>query len=138
MPVRVSAFETELQRFRYGRDRRPLNFQQPHFGRSSARRGETSRLTAGGQDTMAGNDQRNGITSQSLSDSPGCSCPAELLSDLTVRSRLPGRDFPRSFINPSLKSSHNAEINRHVSKVLSLAGEVLANPRDDLSDMGLR
>ena len=88
--------------------------------------GESSRFTAGRQNSMTRNDERDGILSQGLSHTPRRAGPVDGFRKFAVRCGLSRRDSPSGLVHLLRKRTHSAQINGDVPKILSFSLEVLA------------
>lgn len=83
-------------------------------------------------------DERDRVSSESLSDRAGRSRLAECPRDLATSPRLARRDFPGGCVHPALESAGRGEVDGHASEVLKLTREVPAKAFADLADKGRR
>src|SRR5436190_19029272 len=93
--------------------------------RRAPRRGEAPDLAAGGQDPMAGNDQRHRILGHSLADiARGLRAGAELLGQRAVRGDLAPSDLPRRRIDALKKFVLPSKVEDDLRKIRLLSFEI--------------
>jgi hypothetical protein len=83
---------------------------------------------------MAGNEERDGIPGQGLSDGSRCAGSAQDFGETAVGPGLSRRDQPGGFINLPGKTILLSYVKDNVSEILNVSFLVPAYPLDDLAD----
>jgi len=115
-----------------------LDREQPGLGGASTGSRKPTGLTASGQNSMARDNDWDGISSQGLAHGSGCGGEAESFGKLAVGPGLARRDFSSGFVYPSRKQTLSLQVYNDVAKILKFALEMLAHSRDDLGNLGRR
>jgi hypothetical protein len=97
--------------------------------------GKPSGLAPCGKDSMAGDDEGDGIPAQSSSNSLGCGGPAQGISKVGVGDSLPHRDFASGLAHLLHKRTSPVQVHRDVTKVLKFALKVFAHSINDYLDL---
>jgi len=88
--------------------------------------GKTPKFSAGGKDTMTGDDERNRVLSQRLPRGAGGTGPPQSIGEFAIGHGPSRRDFPGRRINLPRKGTDSFQINRDILEILGLALKVFA------------
>lgn len=111
-----------------------LDRQHPRLGLPSSVRRKPSRLPAGSQHPMTGNNDWDGVPSQRLSHGSGPGGPAKGPGQVAVGSGIAGRDLSSGVVHSPLKVARSLQVHRDVSKILRLTPKVQAHSPDHLGN----